>query len=406
MTSPAKPESTTLSDRVREFYERFPYPPKEPGMSVDPYLDYILSFRAKPPSSRPTFLDAGCGTGSNLLGAAVLHRGLDIFGCDFNEDALEFVQNEVEFIGASNVELRRVDLLNIPQGFGPEGGFDIIFCTGVIHHTSDPLGVLKSLADRLAPQGILRLMVYARPGREPLYRFADTVSRMADSESSWDVRYQLAKSLMDELHEAGENQGVAPPALRGLFEGSHQLSPEEFADRYLNPQDKPYDLSTLQNHIEAAGLKFLRWFEERSWDLDELLPEQARAGEFPTDPWQRFRLVEELYDRDQYDLFLVKPGFEPRRTTLDWDTPLRINPQTKFTETTFRGIGSEQSIRLLFEPSEDLTVQQGFLLRNLSRRTLSLSELLLEFRMEATSEWFEAARHLWERQYLYSPVFP
>jgi hypothetical protein len=191
-----------------------------------------------------------------------------------------------------------------------------------------------------------------------------------------------------------------PPSLRGVLADSNEIGATEFADRFLHPHDVPYDLATLREHIDRSGLRFLGWFEERSWDLGELLGEQP---EFPQDPWERFSIVEDLFDRDQYDLYLVRPEFEVKRVEFSPSLPLRLNPQVRFTETTVRGIGNEQSAQLLFEPAKELTLEQGYIARALARRTASLRELLAEWKFEETPQWLESTRILFAQGYLYNP---
>lgn len=393
---------TRTSQRVRDLYKKYPYPPREPGTSLDPYIDYILSFSAETSSHQPSFLDAGCGTGNCVLGAALLDRGLQVYGCDFNPEGLAQIQEDVEELGLTNVTLREVDLMDFPKDFGPSRGFDVIYCTGVIHHTPDPLAVLKKLATRLAPQGVLRLMVYAERGRADLYRFADVVKSLVAPEDSLDKKLVVAKELMNELAKVTSDNPA--PSLRGPFENSHHTSLEEFADRYLHPHDIPYNLATLQEHIEASGLNFLGWFESRSWDLQELLPELFARGDFPEDPWERFEIVEELFDRDQYDLYLVRPEFRQRSLEFHWDLPVRLNPQVHLTESSFRGMGYQYSVKLLFEPEERLQLHQARVAKALSNRTASLRQLLEEWNQPESAEWFQAGFYLFSRDLIYSPA--
>ena len=140
--------SRTVSELVQALYQKFPYPPREPGEGFDPYIDYFRSLSAKPSKGRPKFLDAGCGTGSVVLGGALFGKEWDIYGCDFNQASLDLLRRDVDELNLTNVTLRQVDLLNFPEDFGPSEGFDVIFCTGVIHHTAEPLKILKvSLLD-------------------------------------------------------------------------------------------------------------------------------------------------------------------------------------------------------------------------------------------------------------------
>jgi SAM-dependent methyltransferase len=396
---------STVSERVQALYEKYPYPSREPCEALDPYVDYIKSLSSVSSDDTPTFLDAGCGTGSMVLGAALFNRDWDIYACDFNPESLRMLQRDLDEMNLTNVTTRQVDLLDFPEDFGPERGFDVIFCTGVIHHTAEPVKILKSLSKRLAPQGVLRLMVYADKGRADLYRFARAIQgidewRDLDTEN----RLEAARGLMAELQNRGELDGFAPPSLRGLFESSHQIHPVEFADRYLHPHDSPYTLKLLCDHIEQAGLRFHRWFEARNWDLTELVPASYERGDFPDDPWEQFSIVEELFDRDQYDLYLVGPEFQASDHMFSYNCPLRINPQVHLTETTFRGFPKSHQARLLFYPEEELSYSQAKIIKAVSKRTAPLGELLEEWGEERSEDWLRAAIYLLFRDLIYRPA--
>ncbi len=401
MTQTAHP----VSQKIRSLYEAYPYPPHEEGMLLDPYLDTLLSFSGQAPEGRPSFLDAGCGTGMMMMGGARLYPHFDVYGCDFNSTALAQVKQDAESYGVKNlVEVREVDLLDFPQDFGPERGFDVIFLTGVIHHTPDPLKVLKSVANRLAPNGVIRLMVYSELGRSALYRFARVAKKLFNHDGvDWETRVGEAQLLMFELFHAGLREGKAPPCLRGPFEGSHELSDAEFADRYLNPHDVPFTVNSLQQLVQDSGLQFHSWFERRKWSLAHLLPNMARNGYVPSDPWQEFAMIDELFDRDQFDLYLVRPGFQPQAEPLGLQTLLGANPQAELTDSYFRGFPYQSSAKLLFYPEEELTIEEARLMRSVGREWKSLETLLGEWGEQDSGEWLSIATSLVERELLFRP---
>lgn len=397
--------SHPVSEKIRSLYEAYPYPPPEEGMLLDPYLDYLTSFSSQSPEGRPSFLDAGCGTGMMMLGGARLYPHFDVYACDFNPVALQRVRSEAESYGAKNlVEAREVDLLNFPEDFGPERGFDVIFLTGVIHHTPDPLGVLKSVAKRLAPNGVLRLMVYSELGRTALYRFARVAKKLFSKPGvSWEAQIEQAQLLMFELYHAGLRQGRVPPPLRGLFEGSHELSDAEFADRYLNPHDVPFTLASLKALIAESGLCFYNWFEPHNWDLASLMPTMASNGHVPEDPWEEFAIVSELFDRDQFDLYLVRPDFTPELSAVTAHSLLGTNAQVDLTDTYFRGFPFQSSAKLLFQDPVDLTIEEAKLLRSLGRDWKTLAQLLEEWGEGEVEEWLPIVQSLVARQFLFRP---
>lgn len=101
-------------------------------------------------------LDAGCGTGANLLrwatwGASVL------VGIDIDGGALRHCRSRVPRAFFMRADLRRIPLSGC--------SFDVIVSTDVIEHIEDDIGVLRELHRLLRPRGILVLTT-------PAYRAA------------------------------------------------------------------------------------------------------------------------------------------------------------------------------------------------------------------------------------------
>ena len=103
-----------------------------------------------PGSSGGRLLDAGCGTGNNLLHLGGRWRGV---GIDLSEEALRFCRGRgVRVIGAS--------LLRLPFG---DGAFDCVTSFDVLYHrwiTDDGVAVAE-LARVLGPGGLLLVRVPA-----------------------------------------------------------------------------------------------------------------------------------------------------------------------------------------------------------------------------------------------------
>jgi SAM-dependent methyltransferase len=389
---------------VRSLYEAFPYPERMPGGASDPYLDLMRSFAATPAQGRGSFLDAGCGTGLTVLGAATLYPHYDVYGCDINRVALAEIASELEQHGLSNAQIHELDLAGLEEDFGPAQGFDAIFCTGVLHHVCDPAQALRRLAGRLAPQGVLRLMVYSERGRADLYRFARVVQKLWPCQAwSWEKRVEMAQSLMGELERHFEEGGSAPPPLRGTWSDATTVGCAEFADRYLHPHDKPYTTASLRTLIEQAGLRLLGWFEPRDWDLDRLLPELAESPDAPRELWDRIEIVEELFERPKFDMYLVGAEFTPRRLSIGPATLLSTNPQLFFEQVTVRGVPLAQAARLRTGPIEPLSRTQGRLLQSLGRRFACLAELCQEWGENLDRSLLEEARSLVSKGFLYPP---
>lgn len=389
---------------VRSMYEAYPYPERMPGGASDPYLDLVRAYAADPVQGRASFLDAGCGTGVNVLGGATLYSHFDVFACDINRVALAELQNELLESDLTNAQVREADLTALPEDFGPERGFDIIFCTGVLHHMAHPETALRRLVARLAPQGVLRLMVYSERGRADLCRFAQAAQRLWPAETySWPERLRSARELMSELQRQGDNNGVTVPPLRGTWSDATGVGAAEFADRYLHPLDHPYTTANFRALLEGAGLQFLDWFEPRDWDLDLLLPDFAASPDCPRDFWGRVELVDGLFERPKLDMYVVKNGFQRRTVEVGQSTLLATNPQLFFEQVTVRGAPLAQAARLRMGGIEPLTRSQGRLIHALGRRYASLRQLCSEWDESPTGALLDEAQSLVDRGFLFSP---
>ena len=99
-------------------------------------------------------MDAGCGGGRYLQVAS--QNGATILGVD-RSSAVEKARQMCK--AHRNVEIIQADLANLPV---KPGQFDLVFSIGVIHHSPDPVVVLRSLAKMVKPGGRLTIWVYRK----------------------------------------------------------------------------------------------------------------------------------------------------------------------------------------------------------------------------------------------------
>ena len=288
-------------------YERYPYPTKPRGVISDVHPRLLLSYLEGPLPSRPLrILDAGCGTGSASLGTAMCNPQAQVTAIDMNRSALDQVRTEAAELGLTNLEVREADLMTLEGLTVPEGGFDVIFCSGVLHHLSRPAQGLGCLARALAPRGVMRLMVYGRLGRHGLYRFVEALDALYPERTHLEERLELGRRLM---------AGVEPdsPVCQPPWQDVGRIDDVEFVDRYLNLNDNSYLVGELLDLVEGAGLRGLRWYEPRHWSLagvcaDEDLVRRVEALE----PRRRWAMVERLAQRPQLDLIVAPASARER----------------------------------------------------------------------------------------------
>lgn len=286
-----------LTRSVRDLYEAFPYPSGPPTLRLGADARYLLSQSALPrPGGGPIrVLDAGCGRGSALLGAAATQPEVEFLGVDLNRVGLAEARAEAGHRGLANARFAEVDVQTLAGLEAPPGGFDVIHSCGVIHHLADPDRALALLGERLAPHGVLALMVYGRRG--PVARVAAAIEAVSPASEPLDERLRAGRALVRELHERAPDDADWESALRA--------SDTEFVDRYLHPCERAYDVPALFSLIEGSGLRFLEWASPEEWE-----PELAAADGLGQ--VERFRLAEKMRRPGKLELYLCRPEGGPR----------------------------------------------------------------------------------------------
>lgn len=123
----------------------------------------------RPPGDEGALLDVGCGYGTE---ARLLHRvtGMETFGTDLN---LSLLDSGPEIDREPLVHTVIASLFALP--FGPRE-FDIVYSHGVLHHTFSTSDALASIADFVAPGGMLSVWVYANADFEQGFRLRSSAA--------------------------------------------------------------------------------------------------------------------------------------------------------------------------------------------------------------------------------------
>src|SRR5262245_50336172 len=163
-----------VGGEVRDFYDRYPYPPpienvdRHRRFGQDPLkrrADYRLFWPAGPEKQASSILVAGCGT-SQAVKHAMRWPEAHVTGIDLSATSIRCTEELQRKHGVHNLEVRQLPIEHVSE-LG--ASFDQIVCTGVLHHLDDPVAGLRALSSVLNPDGAMHLMVYAPYGRTGVY---------------------------------------------------------------------------------------------------------------------------------------------------------------------------------------------------------------------------------------------
>ena len=221
------------TEAVRRFYERAPFP----GY---PVRDSLQALQAR--ADRSTFarlvnqaipadariLELGCGTGQMCLYLARADRV--VIGADLTRGALVLGAAAARRFGLDRVQFVETDLR---QPGLKAGSFDVVYSSGVVHHTPNPRASFARLAQLARPGGMIVLGVYNAFARLPL-RLRRLVARL-----SCFRLIPFDPVLRDRQSE---------PARREAW----------LRDQYHHPEEHRHTLAEVQNWFAENRVEYLR----------------------------------------------------------------------------------------------------------------------------------------------------
>jgi len=247
-----------VSTLVARQYEAFAYPP--PADDLEQLVARGSIYRGDPalygpilwPEGRPVgplrILVGGCGT-IQAAYAAYMNPTDEVVGVDLSETSLGHERFLQERHGLENLKLYRGDLVEVRE-LGLR--FDVVICSGVLHHMADPRAGLLALRDVLDPDGVMVLLLYGQAARVGVYMLQDVFRRMGLEATSDGIA--KVRSVLAELPP----QHCARPYIQLVKELEHDSA---LVDTFLHPQDRAYTVPQILEFLQSADLEFQNWID-------------------------------------------------------------------------------------------------------------------------------------------------
>lgn len=259
---------------VRDQYERYPYPQRDPAeeykqlrlTSLDqlPLINHFCFNGSKDFRTNFRVLVAGGGTGDAAIYLAEQLRGTDaeIIYLDMTAASLEIAQARAKIRKLDNIRWINDSILNIPRL--QLGGFDYINCSGVLHHLESPDEGLHILQGALNEDGAMGVMVYAKYGRTGIYQMQELMRLINRKVSNAQIKVENTKSVLAELPDSN------------WFSMSKHLTSDYtrygdigIYDLFLHSRDRAYSVSELYEWLDAQRLKLVTFTADKYMYLPE-----------------------------------------------------------------------------------------------------------------------------------------
>lgn len=250
--------SDARTERVRHFYEQAPFPGYPPRDSLE-----WLRARAE----RSTFaalldraipgdasvIDIGCGTGQMSLYLARANRV--IVGADLTRPSLRLAVGAARRFGLHDrVQFVETDLLRPGLRYS---AFDVVYSSGVLHHTRNPRASFASIARLARRGGMIVIGLYNAFARIPL-RMRRVVARM--TRNRW---IPFDPVLRDRSNEPERREAWV-------------------RDQYQHPEEHRHTIAEVQSWFAENDVEYVRTYPSGllSSDSDALFENAADNWRF------------------------------------------------------------------------------------------------------------------------------
>ncbi len=254
-------------------YEESPYPrwvkcaPDDITQPVDARLRTDFPHARYRPIGRTNSLDvliAGCGTGQQAVMMARRYAGARVLAVDLSLSSLCYAKHRTDALGLNNIEYGQADILKLAS-LGRD--FDLIACTGVLHHLADPLEGWRTLLSILRPNGIMHIALYSELARADVVAARDLIATRGYKANIDDIRRCRQDILA--LDEKSPDRAIA---WRGDF-----YATSDCRDLLFHVQEHQFTIPQIKHFLADNGLEFI------GFEHDAHVLARYRA-QFPDDP--------------------------------------------------------------------------------------------------------------------------
>jgi SAM-dependent methyltransferase/tetratricopeptide (TPR) repeat protein len=246
-------------------------------------------------------LIAGCGTNQAAV-IAFTNPSAKVVAIDVSQPSLNHHRLLKDKYRLDNLELH---CLPIEEVATLNRSFDLVISTGVLHHLADPKVGLKALAEKLRPNGVAAIMVYASYGRVGVEMLKGVFQDMGlrQDEASLAVLKSAIRGLPSD-HPVQSYMAMAPDL---QFDAG-------LVDTFLHGRDRNFTVADCLDLVDASGLVFQDWLLKSPYYPDPARddPFLAALADLPVD--RQWAVMERINHRNGCHFFIACRPDRPTST--------------------------------------------------------------------------------------------
>lgn len=240
-----------ITSKVREQYEQNPYPRwihtliNENPQRIEKFISKIklLKYDEINKIEKPKILIAGCGTGQSTISYATNFFNCSVDALDISFNSLSYAQNKAIEYGIKNINFLQGNILNIDQ---LQRKYDVIECSGVLHHMDDPILGWKSLVDVLSENGILKIGLYSKKARSHITKLKEIIKLLNLKNQDTDIK-EFRQKIIENKY----------PELNKITKSFDFYSTSNLRDLLFNVNEFHFNLLQIKDILKELNLKFL-----------------------------------------------------------------------------------------------------------------------------------------------------
>ncbi len=293
-----------ISVRVKDQYETNPYPrwrynsySEENKLNIfsainsEIYPSHIEPEETEIKDSKTNILIAGCGTGIQII-EATRYENCELTAIDLSNSSISYAKRKVEEYGFKNINFFEMDILEIKQ---LKQEFELIECSGVLHHMKDPNVGLSNLLGVLKPNGYMKLGLYSKYAREMVTKIRELINKEEIEPTKDGIRKFRSEVLNSNLKDFND-----------ISLSSDFYSMSMCRDLCFHSHEKCYCIKEIKEILAEFNLEFLGFILPQEVKIKYKLQYKDDIYLKDLSNWHNFEEENKGIFRDMYQFWVKK----------------------------------------------------------------------------------------------------